>query len=73
MKDMKKELLEIFLKDFKGVNKINSGSYGINLWSGEDFSTRFEKELEKELEKDENDYPLIERVVNAFNNSLLKN
>lgn len=70
-KELKEMLLEEMLKDFRGPGRINSGSYSTNLYTGENFETRFKKELEKELEKDEDNYPLIERISNAYNNSLL--
>ena len=65
------ELLPELLKEFKGPWRINSGRYSKNLWSREDFPTRFEIELERELNKIEENYPLIERLVNAYNKALL--
>ena len=67
-----RDILPELLKEFKGVNRIEAGAYGKE-YNGPDFATRFENELKKELEKVEEYYPLIERIVNAYNNALLKN
>lgn len=53
--------------------KMGTVSYGPNLWdNNKSFEDRFLENVKKELEKNEDNYPLLERLVNAYNESLLK-
>ena len=73
------ELMKEFATDnYTRTPSICSGSYSFNLWDtsksiqGKSFEDRFKENLEIELNKKEEFYPLIERIITAYNNSLLK-
>lgn len=66
-----KTILPELLKEFRGPARIEAGAYN-KKYNGDDFATRFEKEIKIELKKVEENYPLIERIVTAYNNALLK-
>jgi hypothetical protein len=79
MKTVVPELLKEFTtENYTRTPGVNSGAYGFNLWDrkksiqGKSFEDRFLENLEVELNKIEDHYPLLERIVVAYNNSLLK-
>lgn len=79
MKIVVPELMKEFTtENYTRTPSVNSGAYGFNLWDrekniqGKSFEDRFIENLEKELNKTKDHYPLLERIVNAYNKSLLK-
>ena len=74
MKVIVPELMKEFHTDnYTRTPSINSGAYSEILLPGRQisFEERFIENLKKELSKNKDHYPLLERIVNAYNKSLL--
>lgn len=76
MKKRFQMIVDELMKEFTCLESrgtaINSGAYSTDVYTGKTFKQRFLENMEIELKDIDENYPLIERIVNAFRSSLIE-